>query len=604
MSKVSGYRLAKWILTAWLLTIATLLSAQYQLKYIPVDKDSSFLSKTLGLQESFVNRLLCMQYIGDLDSLLRAKGYPTASIDSIWADSASATVKLFIGDAYKLTQINTSPADKKILAQAGWNEKNILNKTFNAANLERLKENLLAYFEENGYPFAKVQFDSLHFENEQVSTSLKIDKGPQYKIDSLRVFGNAKINNIFLQRYLDIKEGSYYQKSKLQNINKRLLELPYLTEKKSWDMTMLGEGSILNLYLEPKKSSQINLLVGFLPATQITNNSYDVVRTKLLFTGEATVNLKNALGNGELIGLDWQQLQQKSPKLNLQYQQPYLFGSPFGISTSFDLYKKDSSYLNLNFQAGVQYALSANQTGKVFIQILGTNLLNVDTAAVKITRRLPDAIDVKSVNIGIDYTINKTNYRLNPRRGYEFQVTAAAGTRSIKKNAGIVKLTSPDFSYASLYDTIKLKTYQFSVKTAVAKYLPLGRQSTLKTAFNGGWLQSPSIFRNELFQIGGYRLMRGFDEESIFASQYAVTTAEYRYLVGLNSFFFVFADGGWAQNKSVSVQTNNTYLGVGLGMAFETKAGIFNISYANGKRNDLKFDLRQSKIHIGYLNYF
>jgi len=230
--------------------------------------------------------------------------------------------------------------------------------------------------------------------------------------------------------------------------------------------------------------------------------------------------------------------------------------------------------------------------------------LNVDTAAVKITRRLPDAIDVKSVNIGIDYTINKTNYRLNPRRGYEFQVTAAAGTRSIKKNAGIVKLTSPDFSYASLYDTIKLKTYQFSVKTAVAKYLPLGRQSTLKAAFNGGWLQSPSIFRNELFQIGGYRLMRGFDEESIFASQYAVTTAEYRYLVGLNSFFFVFADGGWAQNKSVSVQTNNTYLGVGLGMAFETKAGIFNISYANGKRNDLKFDLRQSKIHIGYLNYF
>ena len=63
-------------------------------------------------------------------------------------------------------------------------------------------------------------------------------------------------------------------------------------------------------------------------------------------------------------------------------------------------------------------------------------------------------------------------------------------------------------------------------------------------------------------------------------------------------------DGGWAQNKSVTVQTSNTFLGVGLGMAFETKAGIFNISYANGKRNDLKFDLRESKIHIGYLNYF
>jgi hemolysin activation/secretion protein len=346
------------------------------------------------------------------------------------------------------------------------------------------------------------------------------------------------------------------------------------------------------------------VLVGFLPANQSSNNSYDQVRTKLLFTGEATINLKNALGNGELIGLDWQQLQQQSPKLNLQYQQPYLFGSPFGITTSFDLYKKDSSYLNLNFLAGVQYALSVNKTGKLFIQVRGTNLLNVDTLAIKASRKLPNAIDVSSFNVGVDYNINKTNYRLNPRRGYEWQLVATTGTRNIKKNTVIAKLADPDFKYASLYDTIKLKTYQFTIKTMLAKYFPFGRQSALKAAFSGGWLQSPSIFRNELFQIGGYKLMRGFDEESIFASAYAVTTAEYRYLVGLNSYFFVFAEEGWAQNKSVSVQTSNTFIGAGLGMAFETKAGVFNISYANGKRNDLKFDLRQSKIHIGYLNYF
>ena len=201
----------------------------------------------------------------------------------MWTDSTGAAVKLFVGEAYKLASINTGSIDKKILEQTGWNEKNMLNKPLNIARLKQLKENLLAYYEENGYPFAKIQFDSLRFENDQLTANLKIDKGPEYKIDSLRIFGNAKINNIFIQRYLDIKEGSYYQKSKLQNINKRILELPYVQEKKSWDMTMLGTGSILNLYLEPKKSSQINVLVGFLPATTVTNNSYDVVRTKLLF---------------------------------------------------------------------------------------------------------------------------------------------------------------------------------------------------------------------------------------------------------------------------------------------------------------------------------
>ncbi|MEO5681188.1 MAG: BamA/TamA family outer membrane protein [Chitinophagaceae bacterium] len=604
MPKVSGYSLGKWMLGTWMLTIAAAASAQYQLKIIPVDKDTAFITKTLGLQQDFASRLLCTEYIYNLPASLQAKGYPAASIDSVAYDSSSATIKLYTGETYKLAYINTSNINKRELEQAGWNEKSVLNKPLDMVRVQQLKESLLAYYEETGYPFAKIQLDSLRFNNEQISASLITDKGPRYKIDSIRINGAARINNVFLQRYLDIKEGSYYQKSKMQNINKRLLELPYIVQKQPWDMTMLGTGSILNLYLLPKKSSQINILVGFLPANQTSNNSYEQVRTKLLFTGEATINLKNALGNGELIGLDWQQIQQKSPKLNLQYQQPYLFGSPFGIVTSFDLFKKDSSYLNINFLAGVQYALSASKTGKIFIQVLGSNLLNVDTLSIKASRKLPNAIDVSTVNIGVDYEINKTNYRLNPRRGYEARLSGTAGTRNVKKNNVIVKLADPDFAYAALYDTIKLKSYQFSIKAMLAKYFPLGRQSALKAAFTGAWLQSPNIFRNELFQIGGYKILRGFDEESIFASQYAVTTAEYRYLVGLNSYFFVFADAGWAQNKSVSTQTSNNFIGAGLGMAFETKAGIFNISYASGKRNDAKFDLRQSKIHIGYVNYF
>jgi hemolysin activation/secretion protein len=63
-------------------------------------------------------------------------------------------------------------------------------------------------------------------------------------------------------------------------------------------------------------------------------------------------------------------------------------------------------------------------------------------------------------------------------------------------------------------------------------------------------------------------------------------------------------DFGWVNNAQQSVRKKNTFIGSGLGLAFETKAGIFNISYAAGKRDDAKFDLRQSKIHLGYVNYF
>jgi hypothetical protein len=49
---------------------------------------------------------------------------------------------------------------------------------------------------------------------------------------------------------------------------------------------------------------------------------------------------------------------------------------------------------------------------------------------------------------------------------------------------------------------------------------------------------------------------------------------------------------------------NNTFIGTGLGMAFETKAGIFNISYALGKRDDTNFNFHDAKIHLGYVSIF
>ena len=71
-----------------------------------------------------------------------------------------------------------------------------------------------------------------------------------------------------------------------------------------------------------------------------------------------------------------------------------------------------------------------------------------------------------------------------------------------------------------------------------------------------------------------------------------------------NRFTDRLADGGWARNNSQFANTSNTFIGSGLGLAFETKAGIFNIAFAAGKRNDLPFNLRQSKIHFGYVNFF
>jgi outer membrane protein assembly factor BamA len=510
---------------------------------------------------------------------------------------------IYLGQQYKWAHINTAAADQHVLTVSGWNEKLFADKPINFDQLKSVQETMLVYLENNGYPFGKVFLDSIHLIEDSVTANLVIDKGLLYKIDSIRIYGNAKISNDFLQRYLEIPNGSIYNRQKLLGISKKIRELSFVEEEQPSNMSLLGTGSVLNLYLKTRRSSQVNAIIGFLP------NNDQLSSKKILITGEANIHLRNAFGGGEALGLNWQQLQVKSPRLNIFYRHPYLFHSPLGMDFSFDMLRKDSSYLNINLNIGASYVLSGFESAKIFLQRFQTIISQggVNDVRVITTKKLPDIADVSSVAIGLEYEKNKTNYRLNPRSGYEFRIGGSAGTKKIKKNNEILELkdpSDPSFDFDKLYDTLKLKSYQIRLTNSIAKYFPIGRQGTFKTAINSGALLSDNIFRNELFQIGGYKILRGFDEESQYVSQYAVVTLEYRYLIGLNSFFFGFLDGGWARNNSRDSKYSHTYIGTGLGLALETKNSLFTIAWAVGKRDDIPFNLRQSKIHFGFVNYF
>lgn len=604
-SHMIKFRLQISVLVLLLLCVSASAQITYKLNINGVDKDSATIVQLTGLQISFADKSQCENYINDLQNLLQSKGYVTASLDSIKYQPTYATISLFIGEAYKWAILDAKYIQPEVLNAVAWREKVFANTPMDFSKVAQWQDRILNYFENKGFPFAKVYLDSIQLMEDKISALLKVYKGPLYKIDSLRVYGDAKIAVGYLQRYLDIPNGSIYSKEKLLRISKKIGELSYVEEERPADLTRLATGSVVNLYLKQKKSSQVNFIVGFLP------NNDQLSSKKLLITGEGNLNLKNALESGETIGLNFQALQVASQRLNFVYQQPYIFKSPFGLDVVFDIFRKDSSFVNINLQLGAQYVLNNNQTGKVFLQRAQTIVSQggINAPFIIQNRRLPEAADVNSTGVGIDYEFNNTNYRFNPKSGNEIRVITSVGTKNIKKNNEVAELkdpSDPGFDFETLYDTLKLKTYQFRFRTIASRYFPLGKQSTLKAAINAGLFQSGSIFRNELFQIGGYKLLRGFDEESQYLSQFAIATLEYRllYLAGQNSYFYVLADGGWGRDASKIQKLSYTYFGTGLGLAFETKAGIFNLAWAIGKRNDTELNLRQSKIHFGFVNYF
>lgn len=574
----------------------------YALYIQSADRDAAFIAG-LGIPENFRSRNECVLFISRLPAWLQGKGYINASVDSVQYDTSFARVVLYTGSQYEWLALDTKSIDPAILAAAGWNGKRSLADAMYPGRIQQWQENVLAYMENNGHPFARVYLDSAQIIDGKISAKLKLDPGPLYTIDSIRVFGPARISNQFLQQYLELPDGSLFSREKVQRISKRLGQLQYVEEESPPALVWLGTGAVLELHLKPRKSSQVNVLIGLLPAND------QLPSGKLLVTGEANLDLKNALGAGETIGLNWQQLQVQSPRLYLLYQHPYLFHSPVGLDLAFNMFRRDSIFLNVNFQLGARYIFGAGRSGSLFLQRFQTIVNGVNTDYVLQNYRLPDEAAVSTVNLGIDYEYNTTDYRLNPSRGHELRMTTAAGTKKIRRAAEVLELKdpgNPSFNFASLYDSIKLKTWQLSLRATAANYFPLGSQgrSVLKTALNGGWLQSSTLFTNELFRIGGYKLLRGFDEESQYLSQFLIATAEYRYRVARDSYFYFFTDGGWGKNGSRNAGRNYTYFGTGVGLAFSTGAGIFNLAWAVGKRSDLELNFRQSKIHFGFAGYF
>ena len=565
------------------------------LKINCVDSTADCILQTQSLKKNFSSPTSCLAYVAQLPGMLQSKGYLSASIDTVIQTNAVVSISFFLGKKYNWKNLFFAAKDRQLLHQLAIDSNDFQQQPFNAQLVFQMQEKLLDYFENTGFPFATIQFDSVQFDNTDVTAKLNIKRGILYKLDSIRLGGNPKINKRFLYQYLTLPPGSAFNTAKHQVIDQKISELSYLQQLQPATISMLGNSYLIDLFLDNKKSNQVDAIVGFLPANQQLGG-------KLLFTVDAKINLQNAFASGETIGLNWQQIQPQSPRLHLNYQQPYIFKSSLGLDFTFDLYKRDSSFININTAIGVQYNLAGKQKIKVLLQSNRTNLLDVDTLSVKITKRLPDIIDLSINNIGIEYELANTNYKFNPQKGNELKFLLTAGTKKIRPNNSIVQIKDPTFNYKKLYDSISENTYQFSIKLNAAQYFKIKKQSVFKIGMQAGLLQSPTIFRNEMFQIGGYRLLRGFDEESIFSSSYAVSTLEYRYLLGTNSYFAAFTDFGYSDNSITKI--SNNFIGGGLGFSVETKQGILNISFAAGKRNDLAFNLRQSKIHLGFVSLF
>jgi outer membrane protein assembly factor BamA len=510
--------------------------------------------------------------------------YLAANYDSIVTDSSVLRAYVTFGPQYKWAYLKNGNIDEGVLSELGYREKLYTNQPIHYKKVKRMQEKLITYYENNGYPFAIVKLDSVTISGNSIAAQLWLTKQSEEKIDSIIIKGTLKIAPVYIYNYLGIKPGSLYNEAQLKKVNTRIAELPFLRSSKPATILFTNKFNKLVLYLEKKQASQFDGIIGILP---------DNKTGKVLLTGDVRLKLQNGLGKGELIDLNWRRLQTQTQDLKLRFVYPFILRTPFGLDYNFKLYKRDTTFLDVNQNIGLQYMLSGGNYLKLFYANKTSTLLS--TKGLEYVTTLPSNADVQTNTYGIGWRYERLDYRLNPRKGLSLSGNAGIGTKSIKKNAKLNPV---------VYENLKLNSTQYTADLEGSLFIPVLERSTIKAGLQAAFLYNETIFQNELFRIGGLKTLRGFDEESIFTSAFSIITLEYRYLLEQNSYLYIFGDGAYYENNNVQSFVHDTPIGFGAGISFETKAGIFSINYALGKQFDNPVQLKSGKIHFGIVNYF
>lgn len=472
-----------------------------------------------------------------------------------------------------------------------------------------IKQSLLEAAENNGYPFASVWLDSLTWaDSHSLSAAVMIDKGRFVRFKGFKVSGDLRLPEAYLPNYLGWRPGTAFSRQKMLRIREQLRSLPFVDPIANPSVTFSGhpfasEGeATVNLPLRKKRASRFDFIIGLLPQPDATDG-------RLLLTGSLSTAFQNALNLGERFSAEIERLRPETQKLEAQTGVPYLFGTLFGAEGKFGIFRRDSTWVDASGDVGISYLFSGGNTVRFLWENKSASLQKVDTASILLNRQLPAALDFSQNGFGLELNFARLDYRFNPRKGWSLLLKGTAGFNNLRRNSQIVGLRDPDnasFSFGALYDSIGTRAARYRLEGKAEWFVPMFVRSTVKMGLRGGGIfSSKPIWNNEQYRLGGHKLLRGFDEESLFASRFVVGTLEWRLLLGANSYLAAFADGAYIENITLRNRFFLRPLGLGAGLNFETQAGIFGISVAVGRRDvGQGIDWRATKFHLGYINLF
>ena len=268
-----------------------------------------------------------------------------------------------------------------------------------------------------------------------------------------------------------------------------------------------------------------------------------------------------------------------SQNLIAELSYPFVFNTNFEIQGGIDMIKKDSSFFNFNSKLIINYKSNSNfSNGFLFTNNNSTNLLEDDYSSTSVN------------SFGFVTNFKKLDNPLNPRRGFKIKSELAYGWKET-------------YTIDTVANNI-LKSPNFNGNLSFSSYLRLFKRTTFKIKLSGSTIQNNILYENELTRMGGYKTIRGFDEESLWVSSFVLGNFELRYLIDEKSNVFLFSDFAWTESKTKNFLKEDYFQSFGFGTNISMPNGLLTLIYGLGRKIDNLFLIRTGKIHLGFTSYF
>ncbi len=526
----------------------------------------------------------------------KKKGYILTNLDSLVCKNDTCLAYIFTGNEYSF--MNLEPDTTGISLY----EKNIAVKRWklyknNPGSWPQFAEDITKYYLSQGFPFCRVYLTEMVSENNKIDVKCKIEKGEFIQFDSIVNKGNLEIKNNFLYRYFLLKPGAKYDHFQVANLTKKSKNLLFATTSSEPKVTFDKNKAIVYLFLNRAQINKFDFILGILP-----NNNPVTGAKKWVISGDLKTEFYNRFGLGEYIFGQYKKLQPENQEVIVKFSLPYIYNFAFGVDTDFRLFRNSNQHIDLFLTAGIQYLFKGLSNVKFGYHYKSSRLIDINVESIKNSGRLPSNLDILYRSGVLSVQMLQTDYRFNPTKGLLLDFRCNIGQKVILENSVISGIEG----FEKAYDDVKKPTLQLESEMDIQYFIPLKTYGTFRLRGMGGLKYNTfGIRQNEYFRIGGSATLRGFDEESIWTDRYFVLSGEFRLFLDRNSFLSLpFIDFSVNRLLIDEKMVIDRAYGVGLGINFNTRAGIFNVSFAAGSRLQSSLDFGNMKVHFGYVSLF